>query len=124
MNVGTFPVLAGADSGDALVLSSPIILYDHPRVAPESAASFMDATEIDELLSLRTLTLTEQEKREARGTDPRANALIEHVENMPAELMDRLHGAVRSRFVSPETDRVVVAGTVVRKDSRVILRPG
>lgn len=152
-SVGTFPVLAGEPGSRRLVLSSPIILYDHPAVAPESAASFMDATEIDELLSLRTLTLTEREKREARGTDPRAAALIDHVEDMPAELMDRLHGAVRylgvqprrvqpepppdvsapdapwwdpetDAAVSPETDAVAVGGVLVRKGSRVLLRPG
>lgn len=104
-NVGTFPVLAGEASRADLVLSSPIILYDHPRVAPESAASFMDATEIDELLSLRTLTLTEQEKREVRRTDPRASTLIDHVEHMPADLMDRLHGALRSLIATPAPRR-------------------
>ena len=33
--------------------SSPIILYDHPAVAPESAGDLFDATEIDEILTLR-----------------------------------------------------------------------
>jgi hypothetical protein len=74
--VHTFPVLAGDVAGDPqhsdLMLSAPIIMYDHPRVAPESPADLHDAAEIDEILSLRTLTLTEQEsRRPARPTRAR-----------------------------------------------------
>jgi len=71
-NVHTFPVLAGEDGRRDVLLSSPIIMYDHPRIAPESPGDLFDACEIDEVLSLRTLTLTEEERREARATDPRA----------------------------------------------------
>ena len=63
-------------TGDEL-LSSPIILYDHPAVAAESAGDFCDATEIDEILTLRVMTLTDDEKREARGTDERSRLIIE-----------------------------------------------
>ena len=59
-----------------MVLASPIILYDHPEIAPESRTAFFDALEVDELLSLRTMTLSDEEKREVRGTDPRAAALL------------------------------------------------
>ena len=85
----------GRPSSRRVVLSSPIILYDHPELAPQSESSFMDSLEIDELLSLRTMTLSEEEKREVRGTDPRAAALLDEVDEMPAELWDRLHGTVR-----------------------------
>jgi hypothetical protein len=95
-NLHTFPVLAGADGGRDVVLSSPIIMYDHPSVAPESPGDLFDATEIDEILSLRTLTLTEEEKREARATDPRAKAIVDRVDALPGEMFARLHGAVRS----------------------------
>src|SRR5262245_21606530 len=67
-NVGTWPVLVGGDRRDVM-LSSPIILYDYPEVAPESPGDLCDATEIDEILTLRVMTLTDDEKREARGTD-------------------------------------------------------
>jgi hypothetical protein len=77
------------------MLSSPIILYDHPTIAPESPGDLFDATEIDEILTLRTMALTEEEKREARATDERAAAIIDRVDNMPPELLERLHGAVR-----------------------------
>ena len=95
-NDGTFPVLAGPSGATDVVLSSPIILYDHPAVAPESAGDFCDATEIDEILALRVLTLTDDEKAEARGTDPRAAAIVDRCDDMPPEMWERLHGAIRS----------------------------
>ncbi|HEY6532566.1 MAG TPA: hypothetical protein VIY72_09690, partial [Acidimicrobiales bacterium] len=77
-NDGTFPVLvADPLGGSDVVLSSPITLYDHPEVAPESQGDLYDATEIDEILALRVLTLTDDEKAEARGTDPRAAAIVD-----------------------------------------------
>ena len=84
----------GVGCGDT-VLSAPIILPDHPTVAPESAGVFFDATEIDELLALRTRTLTDEEKALARATDPRADELLERAEHLPDELLERLHGAIR-----------------------------
>jgi hypothetical protein len=78
------------------MLSSPIIMYDHPGVAPESPGDLFDAGEIDEILSLRTLTLTDEEKREARATDPRAKAIVDRVDALPKEIFARLHGTVRS----------------------------
>jgi hypothetical protein len=94
-NTGTWPVLAGPDECRNLVLSSPIILYDHPQIAPESAGDLFDATEIDEILTLRTMALTDEEKREARATDPRAADLIDRLDGLPPEMMERLHGAIR-----------------------------
>lgn len=148
--IGTFPVLAGPVGDRSLVLAAPITLYDHPQVAPESASQFCDATEMDEMLTLRTLTLTEEEKRMARGSDPRGAALVDEIDNLPPELLDRLHGAIRSmtslaRPVAPtpapdeippwlnaevdasfhpDTDRVLVQGVAVSRGSAVRLRPG
>ncbi len=95
-NAGCWPVLAGPEGDRTLLLASPIILSDHPQVAPESPGDLFDATEIDEILSLRTMTLTESEKREARATDPRAAEIIDRCDDLSPELLDRLHGAVRS----------------------------
>jgi hypothetical protein len=138
-NDGLWPVLTG-DGGT--VLCSPIILYDYPSIAPESAGDLYDGTEIDEILTLRTMTLTDAEKREARATDPRAAEIIDRVDNLPPELLDRLHGTVRylrsvtstqqqpwwdpgaDTSVSPETDSVLVGGVPVAKGSKVRLRPG
>ncbi|MFI1422137.1 hypothetical protein ACH4VX_30040 [Streptomyces sp. NPDC020731] len=94
-NLHTWPVSAGEPGSCDLVLSSPIILEDHPAIAPESPGALYDATEIDEILALRTAALTDEEKREARGTDDRAAAVIELTDSMPAEVLERLHGAVR-----------------------------
>jgi hypothetical protein len=94
-NVGLWPVLAGDAVTRDTMLASPIILYDYPQIAPESAGALFDGTEIDEILSLRILTLTDQEKREMRQTDPRARSLLERTEALDAEQWLRLHGVMR-----------------------------
>ncbi|WP_260461563.1 hypothetical protein, partial [Streptomyces sp. WAC04114] len=103
-NEFTFPVLGG-EAGDTgpVLLSAPIILPDHPQVAPESPGDLHDAAEIDEILTLRTMLLTDEEKREARATDPRAAAILDRVDTMPQEVFERLHGAVRSLTPTPPT---------------------
>ena len=102
-STASYPVLAGPEGQDDLLLCAPIILYDHPRIAPESPGDFFDATEIDELLALRTETLTDEEKRAVRGTDARSAALLDRVAGLPPEMMERLHGAVRS--LAPVADQ-------------------
>jgi hypothetical protein len=93
--MATWPVLAGPEECRELVLSSPVILYDHPRIAAESAGDLFDSTEIDEILTLRTLALTDEEKREARATDPRAAELLDRLDGLPPEMLERMHGAIR-----------------------------
>jgi hypothetical protein len=94
-NVGCWPVLAGPGGGRDAMLSSPIILYDHPGLAPESPGELYDGTEIDEILTLRTLALSDAEKQEARATDPRAAALIDRVEALGLPAFERMHGTIR-----------------------------
>ncbi|MEU9832451.1 hypothetical protein AB0D67_13050 [Streptosporangium sp. NPDC048047] len=94
-NERTWPVLVGEPGHRDVLLSSPIILYDYPDTAPESPGDMFDATEIDEMLHLRTLTLTEEEQRQARATDPRVARLLDMVATLPPELAERLHGAIR-----------------------------
>jgi hydrogenase maturation protease len=101
-NLGTWPVLA-TDNADAM-LSSPIILYDHPQIAPESAGNLFDSTEIDEILSLRILTLTEDEKREMRQSDDRTRGILERTEQMPEEQFAKLHGILRG--LAPVKERM------------------
>ena len=120
---GCFPVLIG---DDRVVLAAPIILYDHPEIAPESAGDFCDATEIDEILALRTLTLTDEEKREARATDAQAAAILDRCDQMPPEIWARLHGTIRSMAsaqVEPGAESVIIDGTEVATGSRVRLHP-
>lgn len=95
-NIGAWPVLAGDEGARNLMLSSPIILYDYPQIAPESAGDLFDGTEIDEILLLRILTLTDEEKREMRDADERARQILERVETLPPEQLMKLHGALRS----------------------------
>jgi len=90
-----WPVLVAGDDGTDAVLVSPIILGDHPSIAPESAGDLFDATEIDEILTLRIMTMTEQEKADARGTDPRAAAILSRCDAMSDTGLERLHGARR-----------------------------
>ena len=95
-NLATWPVLVGDGGAADVMLSAPMVLPDHPEIAPESPMDLFDGTENDELLGLRILTLTDEEKAEARATDPRAAAIVDHVEHLPPELQERLHGAIRS----------------------------
>jgi hypothetical protein len=95
-NTGCWPVLADADGGRQVMLAAPIILPDHPQVAPESPGELYDGTEIDEILTLRTLALSAEEKAAARATDPRAAALIDRIDAMDAPTMAQLHGTIRA----------------------------
>jgi hydrogenase maturation protease len=95
-NIGTWPAMVGEEGEHDCLLSAPIILYDYPQVAPESAGDFYDGTEIDELLTLRVLTMTDQEKQEMRRVDERARQILERTEALPPELLMRLHGATRN----------------------------
>lgn len=95
-NERCFPVLVGPSGSTDGMLVAPIVLYDYPRIAPESPGDLFDATEIDELLSLRAATLTEEEKRLARATDPRAAAIVDRIASMGPTDWERLHGTFRA----------------------------
>jgi hydrogenase maturation protease len=94
-NVGVWPVLVGEDGSRDAMLAAPIILYDYPQVAPESPGDFFDGTEIDEMLSLRILTLTDDEHAEMAGVDPRADALLQRTQALAREELLGLHGVLR-----------------------------
>jgi hypothetical protein len=94
-NQGVFPVLAGDEPERSIMLCSPIILYDYPRIAPESEGDFFDGTEMDEMLTLRVLTLTDAEKQEMRDGDPRARRILERTEALTSDAMLKAHGVVR-----------------------------
>jgi hypothetical protein len=95
-NTGVFPVLAGDEPDRSILLLSPIIMYDYPKTSPESAGDFFDGTEMDEMLTLRVLTLTDAEKDEMRNGDPRARRILERTEALTGEEMLKTHGTVRS----------------------------
>jgi hypothetical protein len=109
-NLGLWPVLAGPD--DTQMLCAPIILPDHPRTAPQSPGDLFDATEIDEILTLRIQTLSDDEKGQMRAADGRSRAILERSEAMTREELGRLHAAMR-----PDGPRTF------QKGDRVTLRP-
>ena len=90
-----FPVLAGRPGERDLLLISPIILYDHPEIAEQSEGALYDSTEIDEILTLRVMTMTDEEKAQARATDPLAAAIIDRCDSMSPEALQQLHGILR-----------------------------
>ena len=96
-----WPVLAGPPGSADLLLGAPIILYDHPQVAQESPGALFDSTEIDEILTLRVMTMTDAEKAEARATDPRARTIVDRCDAMSAADLQRLHGARRDPDPAP-----------------------
>src|SRR3984885_1934875 len=94
-NLGVFPVLAGEEPDRSMMFCSPIILYDYPKIAPESEGDFFDGTELDEMLTLRVLTLTDAEKEEMRNGDPRARRILERTEALSSDSLLKAHGVIR-----------------------------
>jgi hypothetical protein len=105
-NVGNFPVLVGNDGERDTMLCSSIILYDYPQIAPESAGEFFDATEMDEMLTLRVITLSDSEKDQMRSANDHVRTLLERTELSTREQLMRTHGVIRSlRPVRDDTPR-------------------
>lgn len=128
---GAWPVLLGEAGARDLLLCSPIILYDYPAVAPESPGDLCDATEIDEMLRLRILTLTAEEQRELAASDERARRMLEQTARMQPDELLRLHGAPRPAWDLESFQQAMPAppaslqvdGAVLRPGDRVALRP-
>lgn len=132
-NIGTWPVLVGDETkGERdTLLSSPIILYDYPKLAPESPGDLCDGTEIDEILTLRIMTMTDAEKAEMREVDEQARRILERTESLPPEHLMRLHGTLREirpldgDFFNPPA-RVTgasVGGVFLQAGDQVRIRP-
>jgi hypothetical protein len=94
-NIGNLPVLVGNAGERDMLLCSPIVLYDYPQIAPESSGDFYDATEIDEMLTLRVMTLSDKEKEEMRASDDRVRDLLQRTEEREREQLMRTHGTIR-----------------------------
>lgn len=140
-NLHTWPVLVGKEGDNDTLLSSPIILYDYPQIAPESPGTLFDGTEIDELLTLRIMTLTDEEKEEMRQGDEHAREILERTEALSPEQFMKMHGTIRNlRPVSEEASTssvgrdypgedypppasVLIAGREVKAGDRVRLHP-
>ncbi len=94
-NIGVWPVLVGEEGDMSTMLASPIILSDHPEIAPESPGDLFDSGEIDQMLVLNILAMTDEERRDMRDSDPRAREILERTEALSDEQIMRLNGAVR-----------------------------
>lgn len=94
-NIGNFPVLLGSEGDREMMLCSPILLYDYPQIAPESSGDFYDSTEMDEMLTLRVMTLTEEEKLQMRLAGDHTRNLLERTEATAREQLIRTHGTIR-----------------------------
>jgi hypothetical protein len=92
---GLWPVLVGAPGSTDTMLAAPIILEDHPRIAPESPGDLFDGGEIDQMLTLNILSLTDEERAEMRDSDPRAREILDRTEALTEEEIMRLNGAIR-----------------------------
>ena len=93
-NLRTWPVMVGNQGERQAMLSSPIILYDYPQIAPESPGALFDGTEIDEILSLRIMTLSDEEKEQMRQ-DERTREILERTEALTPEQFMKMHGTIR-----------------------------
>lgn len=132
-NVGVWPVLVGDEKlcDRRTMLASPIILYDWPKIAPESAGQLFDGTEIDEILNLRILTMTDEEKREMRNIDAAARQLLERTENLRGEDFLKMHGTLRGVRpleeqifgTSHRLDGINIGDVYVKPGDRVRIRP-
>jgi hypothetical protein len=137
-NRHTWPVLAGELGEKHYMLSSPIILPDYPQIAPESPGELFDNAEIDQLLFLNILALTDAEKQEMGATDPRARAILERTESLTMDDFMQMHGALRewhSLREDPETlpvfetlaatppQSMVLDGVEIGTGSKVRLEP-
>jgi hypothetical protein len=132
-NQGTWPVLVGDESAAdrTTMLSSPIILYDYPKIAAESPGELFDGTEIDEILTLRVMTMTDAEKEEMRQSDPSARRILERTESLPEEQLLKMHGVVRELRSFDEDifgndrrlEEAELNGVVLRPGDRVKIRP-
>lgn len=110
-NIGLWPVLIGdKDIERDKLLAAPIILYDYPMIAAQSPGDHFDCTEIDEMLALRILTLTDDEKTQMRQ-DERTRGMLERTEQLQNEQLANLHGKMRGTKCA------------LKRGQRVILRP-
>jgi hypothetical protein len=127
VNERAFPVLAGAEGDGSqtstILLVSPIILYDFPRIAQASRARTFDGTEIDELLMLSVASLTDREKEEARAAHPYVRELVERADLLDSQTQQTLHGELTGGAPKAGDERVTIAGVTIGPGSHVRVHP-
>ena len=130
--VGAYPVLVGEEKrGERdTMLASPIILYDYPRIAPESPGDLCDSTEIDEILTLRVMAMTDAEKSEMRQVDDFARRILERTESLGPDHFMKMHGSMRDLRAceddfgaSTRLESVSIGGFSIKAGDRVRIHP-
>ncbi|HYG75149.1 MAG TPA: hypothetical protein VEK08_09125 [Planctomycetota bacterium] len=95
-NIGCWPVLLGKTGQLNKMLTAPIVLYDYPRISPQSQGDHFDCTEIDEMLALRIATLTDEEKLQM-SQDERTRVMLERTHGLSNGQLLNLHGQVEKQ---------------------------
>lgn len=131
-NIGTWPVLVGdkAKAERDTMLSSPVILYDYPEIAPERRGDFGDATEIDKVLALRELALANAGKREMGAGDAFARKVLERTSTLKPNQLLKMHGPIHETKAAaagpnpgPPVTSALVQGVPIRAGDKVRIRP-
>ncbi len=91
-SIGTWPILI--DESHTTMLSSPMILYDYPKINPQSQGDLFDSLEIEEMLILHLSAMSDEEKEKIAETDAKIRAMLDKARQVtPAELLN-LHGGM------------------------------
>ena len=92
-NIHTWPIIV--DDDNRALLSSPIILNDHPQINPQSAGDLFDSTEIEEALLLHVNLLSEQEKERICSNDPKLQAMLNKVSSLTPGDLSSYHSMMK-----------------------------
>jgi len=92
-NINTWPILI--DEDNTTLLSSPIILYDYPKLNHQNHGDLFDSTEIEEALLLHVSVLSDKEKEQIAGSDEKLNSMLHKVSQVTPEELIKFHGGMR-----------------------------
>ncbi|MGI8952070.1 MAG: hypothetical protein ACR2FN_10845 [Chitinophagaceae bacterium] len=92
-NINTWPILI--DEANTTLLSSPIILYDHPQINPQSHGDLFDSTEIEEALLLHVNLLSDEEKKRISQSDEKLQAMLKKVGEITPEELINFHSGLK-----------------------------
>ncbi len=89
-NKDTWPILI--DESNTTLLSSPIIVYDYPKINPKSKGDLFDSLEIEEALMLHFSVMSDEEKRKIAQSDEKLRAMLNKVSQVTPDEIISLHG--------------------------------
>lgn len=130
-SVNIWPVLATRD--DDAILGAPIVLPDHPQLAPQSYGNLFDNTEIEEALVLHVHALTDEERESASQRDRVVGDMLERALALGPEEIMSLHGGLTDVVPDPlpqgdpevrGEQRITIDGVSYERGDTLVLRPG